>query len=158
MGLFEFVALQPCVPRAFRSCSVCDSQSAARWCLPGCFLRIKHSLRRACLPVHSHSPASSRGQLRKLRRGIRRTILRSRHDFDSLDALKSDPASAQRFGAVGRTPATARRKNCRSSRAGRFDAAYLRAAQAYMLISMPTDTSTIFGVFQVIRVSQLTCK
>jgi hypothetical protein len=31
---------------------------------------------------------------------------------------------------------------------------YLRAAQAYMLISMPTDTSTIFGVFQVIRFSQ----
>jgi hypothetical protein len=30
----------------------------------------------------------------------------------------------------------------------------LRAAQAYMLISMPTDTSTIFGVFQVIRFSQ----
>jgi hypothetical protein len=27
---------------------------------------------------------------------------------------------------------------------------YLRAAQAYMLISMPTGTSTIFGVFQVI--------
>jgi hypothetical protein len=34
------------------------------------------------------------------------------------------------------------------SRAGR--AAYLRAAQAYMLISMPTGTSRIFGVFQVI--------
>jgi hypothetical protein len=31
---------------------------------------------------------------------------------------------------------------------------YLRAAQAYMLISMPTGTSTIFGVFQVIGVSQ----
>jgi hypothetical protein len=31
---------------------------------------------------------------------------------------------------------------------------YLRAAQAYMLISMPTDTSTIFGVFQVIHFSQ----
>ena len=29
--------------------------------------------------------------------------------------------------------------------------AYLRAAQAYMLISMPTGTSTIFGVFQLIR-------
>jgi len=28
--------------------------------------------------------------------------------------------------------------------------AYLRAAHAYMLISMPTDTSTIFGVFQAI--------
>ncbi|MGY3507022.1 hypothetical protein ACVW16_000184 [Bradyrhizobium sp. USDA 4474] len=26
--------------------------------------------------------------------------------------------------------------------------AYLRAAQAYMLISMPTGTSTIFGAFQ----------
>ena len=37
-------------------------------------------------------------------------------------------------------------------------AVYLRAAQAYMLISMPTGTSTIFGVFQVIQVSQVTCK
>src|SRR5271156_3659641 len=32
---------------------------------------------------------------------------------------------------------------------------YLRAAQAYMLISMPTGTSTIFGVFQVIWVSHV---
>jgi hypothetical protein len=32
--------------------------------------------------------------------------------------------------------------------------AYLREAQAYMLISMPTGTSTIFGAFQAIRVSQ----
>src|ERR1700761_504600 len=31
-----------------------------------------------------------------------------------------------------------------------YAAAYLRAAQAYMLISMPTDTSTIFGAFQAI--------
>jgi hypothetical protein len=53
-----------------------------------------------------------------------------------------------------RTPATARRWHCRSSRAGRFDVAYLRAAQAYMLISMPTGTSTIFGVFQLIPSSQ----
>jgi hypothetical protein len=30
---------------------------------------------------------------------------------------------------------------------------YLRAAQAYMLISMPTGTSTIFGVFQAMTVS-----
>jgi hypothetical protein len=30
---------------------------------------------------------------------------------------------------------------------------YLREAQAYMLISMPTGTSTIFGAFQAIRVS-----
>jgi hypothetical protein len=36
------------------------------------------------------------------------------------------------------------------SRAGRREAAYLRAAQAYMLISMPTGTSTIFGAFQAI--------
>jgi hypothetical protein len=33
---------------------------------------------------------------------------------------------------------------------------YLRAAQAYMLISMPTGTSTILGVFQVIP-SSLEC-
>jgi hypothetical protein len=33
--------------------------------------------------------------------------------------------------------------------------AYLRAAQAYMLISMPTGTSTIFGVFQAIRELQV---
>jgi hypothetical protein len=31
----------------------------------------------------------------------------------------------------------------------------LRAAQAYMLISMPTGTSTILGVFQVIGFSIL---
>jgi hypothetical protein len=31
---------------------------------------------------------------------------------------------------------------------------YLRAAQAYMLISMPTGTSTILGVFQIIPSSQ----
>jgi hypothetical protein len=41
-----------------------------------------------------------------------------------------------------------------SSRADRFEAVYFRAAQAYMLISMPTGTSTIFGVFQVISSSQ----
>jgi len=36
-----------------------------------------------------------------------------------------------------------------------FDAVYLRAAQAYMLISMPTGTSTILGVFQVIPSSKV---
>jgi hypothetical protein len=30
----------------------------------------------------------------------------------------------------------------------------LRAAQAYMLISMPTGTSTIFGAFQAISLLQ----
>ena len=32
-------------------------------------------------------------------------------------------------------------------------AAYLRVAHIYMLISMPTDTSTIFGAFQAICLS-----
>jgi hypothetical protein len=32
-------------------------------------------------------------------------------------------------------------------------AAYLRVAHIYMLISMPTDTSTIFGAFQAISLS-----
>lgn len=45
------------------------------------------------------------------------------------------------------------RQSSFSSRADRPDAVYLRAAQAYILISMPTGTSTIFGVFQVIRAS-----
>lgn len=36
----------------------------------------------------------------------------------------------------------------------RHDAFYLRAAQAYMLISMPTGTSTIFGDFQIIYTLQ----
>jgi hypothetical protein len=40
-----------------------------------------------------------------------------------------------------------------TSRADRLDV-YLRDAQAYMLISMPTGTSTIFGVFQLIHSSQ----
>jgi hypothetical protein len=35
--------------------------------------------------------------------------------------------------------------------AAMFATYYLRAAQAYMLISMPTGTSTIFGHFQAIR-------
>jgi hypothetical protein len=43
----------------------------------------------------------------------------------------------------------------RLNRADRPCANYLRAAQAYMLISMPTGTSTILGVFQVIGFSIL---
>jgi hypothetical protein len=33
---------------------------------------------------------------------------------------------------------------------GSVATAYLRVAHIYMLISMPTDTSTIFGAFQAI--------
>jgi hypothetical protein len=42
----------------------------------------------------------------------------------------------------------------RWNRAGYCKAAYLRAAQAYMLISIPTGTSTIFGAFQAILLLQ----
>jgi hypothetical protein len=44
-----------------------------------------------------------------------------------------------------------------ADRAGQIvsNTVYLRAAQAYMLISMPTGTSTILGVFQVIPSSLL---
>jgi hypothetical protein len=52
------------------------------------------------------------------------------------------------------TPATARGV-ISPIEPGRSFRAYLRAAQAYMLISMPTGTSTIFGVFQVMRFSQV---
>jgi hypothetical protein len=66
--------------------------------------------------------------------------------------------TAETEGGAGITPccrhaAAARKRVHLSSRADRPEAAYLRAAQAYMLISMPTDTSTIFGAFQAIRTS-----
>jgi hypothetical protein len=46
--------------------------------------------------------------------------------------------------------AAARKQDSLSSRGRSTSRIYLRAAQAYMLISMPTGTSTIFGVFQLI--------
>jgi hypothetical protein len=54
------------------------------------------------------------------------------------------PESKKRPGSTRESP----------SRADRFDARYLRAAQAYMLISMPTGSSIILGVFQLIPSSQ----
>ena len=51
VGLFEFVALQPRVPAVFRSCSVCDSQSAARWSVPGLYLRIEPPLATATTAI-----------------------------------------------------------------------------------------------------------
>jgi hypothetical protein len=51
-----------------------------------------------------------------------------------------------------RSPDRERCHNWRSTsvKYGAVANGYLRAAQAYMLISMPTGTSTIFGVFQAI--------
>jgi hypothetical protein len=56
----------------------------------------------------------------------------------------------RRCASMARLPGSEQR-DCCLSRADRLDAVYLRAAQAYMLISMPTGTSTTFGVFQVIE-------
>ncbi len=56
---------------------------------------------------------------------------------------------------MGQTAAPATTRSRRLLESGRTLRGYLRAAQAYMLISMPTGTSTIFGVFQVIWVSQV---
>jgi hypothetical protein len=67
-------------------------------------------------------------------------------------ALIFDGVSARLFAAKKTTPAAARRGHRCTSRAGRGEV-YLRDAHAYMLISMPTDTSTIFGVFQLIHFS-----
>src|ERR1700761_8205585 len=70
-------------------------------------------------------------------------------------------------GRSGKNKAGNRRKNlkpesnvCHGSQhltagAGQNASAYLRVAQTYMLISMPTCTSTIFGAFQVMRLSQV---
>ena len=60
------------------------------------------------------------------------------------------------FGELKACPA---RSNKPLPEPGRpFRRVYFRAAQAYMLISMPTGTSTIFGVFQLIRVSPKQCR
>jgi hypothetical protein len=61
---------------------------------------------------------------------------------------KSENLSACILGPSGACPFES--KDCFLNRAGHPTEAYLRAAQAYMLISMPTDTSTIFGAFQAI--------
>ena len=53
---------------------------------------------------------------------------------DFAQSAYSLPGPRQRVAGAGQTVSTR----------------YLRAAQAYMLISMPTGTSTIFGVFQLI--------
>jgi hypothetical protein len=70
-------------------------------------------------------------------------------------AGSNDPAQSGRRARARRPDACPDPADCRRSQAERLDNVYLRAAQAYMLISMPTGTSAIFGVFQVIRVSQV---
>jgi hypothetical protein len=45
------------------------------------------------------------------------------------------------------------RKSSYSFEAKTVASAYLRVAHIYMLISIPTDTSTIFGAFQAIELS-----
>ena len=71
--------------------------------------------------------------------------------FDAKDAFEGKDVCVVFPETLDACPARA--ADCRQSRADRF--VYLRAAQAYMLISMPTGSSTIFGVFQLIRVSQV---
>jgi hypothetical protein len=84
----------------------------------------------------------------------RRTFLANKTSATSSSAALDLAYPAEYLEVMGMTPATARNK---VDRAGQIvsNAVYLRAAQAYMLISMPTGTSTIFGVFQVISFSQL---
>ena len=74
--------------------------------------------------------------------------------MDYLSLLKVGQAAVQLFGSHGQDACHGSTQQLSSSRADRLDAIYLRAAQAYMLISMPTGTSTILGVFQVIPSSQ----
>ena len=62
-------------------------------------------------------------------------------------------ASTTADPAFWSAPAAARKQECLLEPGRSSVQPYLRAAQAYMLISMPTDTSTIFGAFQAIRTS-----
>lgn len=73
---------------------------------------------------------------------------------DSLrrDEARYGPEALKRF-ELGRRCECGPRSGQHRNRRSKYRAvarAYLRAAQAYMLISMPTGTSTIFGVFQAI--------
>jgi hypothetical protein len=63
-------------------------------------------------------------------------------------------AMVQKLLALARIPDTTTASTAFAIEAAAGRQSYLREAQAYMLISMPTDTSTIFGAFQAIRVSQ----
>jgi hypothetical protein len=63
-----------------------------------------------------------------------------------LTAIHSTEASKDRSDTVAASTAFAV-----EAATGLKARSYLRVAQAYMLISMPTDTSTIFGAFQAIR-------
>src|SRR4051812_40057451 len=71
----------------------------------------------------------------------------------------SSPGRSKHFGGSRRRCAPSLKgtaRHGRSTSVGMLQliaGAYLRAAQAYMLISMPTGTSTIFGVFQDISFS-----
>jgi len=62
-------------------------------------------------------------------------------------------ASTTADPAFWSAPAAARKQECLLEPGRSSVQPYLRAAQAYMLISMPTGTSTILGVFQVIPTS-----
>ena len=61
---------------------------------------------------------------------------------------KSENLSARILGP--QAPASVRKQRLLLEPGRSPHEGYLRAAQAYMLISMPTDTSTIFGAFQAI--------
>jgi hypothetical protein len=101
-------------------------------------------------PLDEPSANLDRKELRKA--GAVEDGKRVRMDAAVLKAGSSNPDRLVRFdGRLPRLEASGRFW----SRADRLDAVYLRAAQAYMLISMPTGTSTIFGAFQAIRFSQI---
>jgi hypothetical protein len=104
---------------------------------------------------HGRMSNTAVGNRNKDRRAFRRwsTHPCPRWQESTLRLLQA-PVIFQEIAKLARPAATSR---CRS-RADRFRRVYFRAAQAYMLISMPTGTSTIFGVFQLIRVSPKQCR
>src|SRR5262249_16123088 len=74
---------------------------------------------------HDPSPGTVSGTPGKYKGGLRLACVRA---FEGRISPEGPPASTEEIVAAD----------------------YLRAAQAYMLISMPTGTSTIFGAFQAI--------
>ena len=131
--------------------------------------------RRSLWSVHSSSASSNRKE--KLKLGLIDCVrpARRKNELESLKCFRERVhgsnsrrrvcrggcvANRTTGNFVAKPPPAAAPRTAQSgmtlwSRAGRREGTYLRAAHAYMLISMPTGTSTIFGVFQVIRELQV---
>jgi hypothetical protein len=101
--------------------------------------RCRLAERKIAIPFRN--TAAAHGQAERRKTVVCREPKSASQKFSEVAA---DVANGLRIGSIVTTGWST------SVECGAVANAYLRAAQAYMLISMPTGTSMIFGVFQVI--------